>query len=295
MLPCVIALLLAIILALLLKLVVLRRAAWEIQTAFRERLEQDTNTLITLSCRDKRMRALAADINVQLRVLREQRRRYQNGDRELKEAVTNIAHDLRTPLTSLCGYAELLEREPLNENAARYLALIRSRADALKALTQELFRYSIITSAPEALPLEPVDLRVAVEEGLLAFYAAFTQRGIAPDVSLPDTAVIRPLNREAIARVIGNLLSNALKYSDGDLSVMLTPEGELVFENAASSLSNVQVGRLFDRFFTVETARHTTGLGLSIARTLVERMHGTITAAYQDGRLIIRVHFPAPG
>lgn len=292
MLPCVIAFLLAIILALLVKLVALRKAAREIQTAFRERLEQDTNTLITLSCRDKRMRALAADINVQLRVLRDQRRRYQNGDRELKEAVTNIAHDLRTPLTSLCGYAELLEREPLSENAARYLALIHGRADALKALTEELFRYSVITAAPESLPLESLDLRAAVEEGLLAFYAAFTQRGITPDVSLPDTAVIRPLNRDAIARVIGNLLSNALKYSDGDLSVMLTPEGELVFENAASSLSSVQVGRLFDRFFTVETARHTTGLGLSIARTLVERMHGTITASYEGRRLAVRIRFP---
>lgn len=289
-----IACLLCIILALLVKIHLLRKAAREIQSGLRDQLAGDTNALITLSTRDRSMRALAGELNSQLRVLRAQRRLYRDGDRELKEAVASIAHDLRTPLTSLCGYIDLFKREPLDERAARYLSLIENRTDALKVLTQELFRYSVITSASEPLPLTPVDLRAVLEEGMATFYGALTQRGITPDVSLPDAPVIRSLHRDAIARVVSNILSNAIKYSDGDLSVSLSSDGEIVFSNTASALSRVQVGRLFDRFFTVESARHSTGLGLSIARTLVERMHGTISASYEGGKLFLRVSFPAP-
>lgn len=284
---------LAVILTLAVKIHLLQKAAREISAAVRVQLTEDTNALITLSTRDRHMRALAGELNDQLRVLRDQRRLYQNGDRALKEAVTNIAHDLRTPLTSLCGYIDLCKREALSEKAARYLSLIENRADALKALTQELFRYSVITSSVQELPLAPVDLRAVLEEGVAAFYGALLQRGIEPVISLPDAPVFRPLNREAIARVVSNILGNAIQYSDGDLSISLSPSGEIVFSNAASALSQVQVGRLFERFFTVETAHHSTGLGLSIARTLVERMHGAIDASYAEGRLILRIVFPS--
>lgn len=284
---------LAVILTLAVKIHLLQKAAREISAAVRVQLTEDTNALITLSTRDRHMRALAGELNDQLRVLRDQRRLYQNGDRALKEAVTNIAHDLRTPLTSLCGYIDLCKREALSEKAARYLSLIENRADALKALTQELFRYSVITSSVQELPLTPVDLRAVLEEGVAAFYGALLQRGIEPVISLPDAPVLRPLNREAIARVVSNILGNAIQYSDGDLSISLSPSGEIVFSNAASALSQVQVGRLFERFFTVETAHHSTGLGLSIARTLVERMHGAIDASYAEGRLILRIVFPS--
>ena len=91
--------------------------------------------------------------------------------------------------------------------------------------------------------------------------------------------------------MLGNLLNNALKYSGGDLDVALEPDGAITLSNAAPGLDEVQVGRLFDRFYTVESARHSTGLGLSIARSLTERMDGTVSAQYEDGRLIIRLCF----
>ncbi len=119
----------------------LRRGLREIAEQLRDRLEGDTNTLITLSSPDGALRALASDLNVQLRALRAERLRLQNGDRELKTAVTNVSHDLRTPLTAISGYLDLLEGEPLSENAVRYLSVLRERTDALTALTEELFRY----------------------------------------------------------------------------------------------------------------------------------------------------------
>ena len=107
----IIGILLLIIFVLLAKVWFLRKSAQEISEAFRDRLTADTNTLIDISTRDPYMRKLAADINTQLRLLRKERHRYQQGDLELKEAVTNISHDLRTPLTAINGYLDLLERE----------------------------------------------------------------------------------------------------------------------------------------------------------------------------------------
>lgn len=286
----IIGILLLIIFALLAKVYFLRKSAQEIRDAFRDRLTADTNTLIDISTRDPYMRKLAADINVQLRLLRQQRHKYLSGDRELKEAVTNISHDLRTPLTAICGYLDLLEREEKGENTARYLSLIGNRVDAMKQLTEELFRYSVILSTEE-MTLETVHINGVLEESIAAFYGALTNRGIQPEIRITESRIERQLNREALGRVFSNILNNALKYSDGDLSITLRDDGEIIFSNTASALDEVQVGKLFDRFFTVETARNSNGLGLAISKTLVEQMGGTIQAKLQDSRLYICICF----
>jgi len=285
------ALLAAAIAVLLAKLWLLRRSLDDIGRQLGERLASDTNSPIFLATRDPHARKLAAALNVQLKELRRQRRRYENGDRELREAVTNVSHDLRTPLTAICGYLELLEREEKTPTQARYLALISNRAEAMKQLTEELLRYSVAAGGEEELHLEPVDLNAALEEAGASFYGALVEAGIAPRVSLPEERVIRALDKTALSRVLGNLLANALKYSGGDLDVALDTDGTITLSNTAPELDEVQVGRLFDRFFTVEAARRTTGLGLSIAKALTERMGGTISAQYEDGRLTICLHF----
>ena len=278
-------------LLLLLKLHLLRKSAGEIADAFAEHLREDTNTLIGISSRDRTMCRLAAAVNEQLRILRRQRQRYLTGDRELKEAVTNISHDLRTPLTAICGYLDLLEREEKSENAARYLSYIEERAQTLKQLTEELFRYSVILSTDETMMTEPVNINAALEESIAAFYAELTERNITPVIDLPETAVIRNLNKAALSRIFGNILNNALKYSDGDLEISMEETGTITFTNTAAALDEVQVGRLFERFFTVETGRNSTGLGLAIAKTLAEQMGGRITARYQETKLTVSIMF----
>lgn len=94
-----------------------------------------------------------------------------------------------------------------------------------------------------------------------------------------------------MSRVFSNLISNAIKYSDGDLEIVLSERGEVIFSNMASGLDEIQVGRLFERFYTVEAARKSTGLGLAISKTLVEEMNGTISAKYENGRLSIHIFF----
>lgn len=276
--------------ALSVKVFFLRRAAREIRQGFAQRLRTDTNTLIDLSSRDAVMRELAAGVNEELKELRRQRQRYLQGDAELKEAVTNISHDLRTPLTAVCGYLELLKEEETTEKAQRYLAQIENRVEAMKDLTEELFRYSVVTS-DQSLELELLDLGGALEESLLSYYGAMEQRGITPEIHMPSEKVMRRLDPTAVSRVFSNIISNAVKYSDGDLTVRMEPEGRITFANSAKGLDAVAAGRLFDRFYTVEAARNSTGLGLSIARQLTERMGGRLTAEYQDGRLCLILIF----
>lgn len=349
------------------KIILLYRDLEEIGAQFGDRLEKDTNNRIYVPGNDRHIRAFAERLNRELGVLYESRRRYQNGDRELREAVTNISHDLRTPLTAIYGYLELAEAElgrgygtincisqahgtinctsqahgttsctsqahdnqdrelehryvNLNgERVAHYLAQIRDRADAMRALTEELFRYSIILSTPrestgnpggaaEAAMVmdsnkESVVLNRFLADCLLSYYDIFTQNCIEPEISITDEEVVRFLDAGALKRVFCNILDNAVKYSrpaqngcvDGTcprqavLSVELRPDGTIIFRNSAQELDWVSCERLFDRFYTVETGRNSTGLGLSIAKLLTERMGGRISAAYTDGMLEITV------
>jgi len=272
---------------LLVKVMLLRRAANEICRELADKLACDTNTLISVSTRDRAMRRLAGRLNRELRLLRRERRRFQQGDREVKETITNLSHDLRTPLTAVCGYLDLLENEEKSENAARYLALIGDRTQALKRLTEELFRYSVAQSLAENMQTEDVCLNAVLEESIAAYYAAMYAAGITPEITMPDSKVTRRLNRAALSRVLSNIVSNAIKYSDGDLDICLSQAGDITFTNTAPGLDEMQVQKLFHRYYTVETGQKATGVGLSIAKTLVEQMGGEITAAYQDQKLSV--------
>lgn len=288
----VIGILLIIIFILLAKLFFVQKTAREIEFQFAERLMTETNTLIDISYQDKNMRRLAERLNTELRKLRKERHRFQQGDLELKSAVANISHDLRTPLTAISGYLDLLDNVEKSETAERYIEVIKNRTEVLKQLTEELFRYSIITSPEYDSSVELVVVNGVLEESILGFYAALQERRITPNISMTENKVIRKVNRAALSRIFSNLINNAIKYSDGDLNITLTDTGKITFSNTASDLSEVDVQRLFDRFYTVENARKSTGLGLSISRILIEQMNGTISAQYENRKLNICIQLP---
>ena len=280
------------VVVLTIKICMLKKSITEICDGFERSLHTDTNVQVSISSRDETIRTLARAINIQLSELRKIKRQYENGDQELKDAITNISHDLRTPLTAIWGYLDLLEKKDLPEDEKRYIEQIRNRSEALKQLTEELFRYSVISSTPE-MSYENVDMRRVIEETLISFEGALQEANIIPNVQLPVSPIWRRLDSTALTRIFSNIINNAIKYTDGDFSVVLDENGSVTFSNAAKELNTVEVGKLFDRFYTVDSARKSTGLGLSIAKLLTERMKGSIRAEYISDKLNIVVSFPS--
>ncbi len=275
------------------KIYLIKKDIASIDAEFYEILNGDTNGLITIDGRDKSVRRLAANLNLRLKELRSLRLKYEHGDLELKNAVANVSHDLRTPLTAIIGYLELLEKEKMSADAKRYTRIIVNRIETLKQLAEELFRYSVVTSPDYDSPKERLCVNAVLEECIAAHYSSLVKAGITPQIIMPEIPVYRVVNRVALTRIFSNLLGNAIKYSDGDLSITLTKECEISFSNTATKLTEVQVHRLFDRFYTVENARESTGLGLSISRVLAEKSGGEISAEYADEILTVTVSLPS--
>lgn len=161
LLVCCCILLSALVLVLVGKLMSVHRAAREISALYQKKIKEETNVGISVSTGDKTMRQLAAELDSSLKLLRKEQLRYTRGDMELKQAVTGISHDLRTPLTAVCGYMELLKQEELTEKAKEYLSVMENRVAAMRELTEELFRYSIVLSKEEYGVKEQVSLNRA--------------------------------------------------------------------------------------------------------------------------------------
>ena len=278
-----------IIIILGLKIYYLKKSAREIRISFAEKLKSDTNTIIQISSNDKDMKELASALNTQLKYLYQSRQKYEYGDLELKEAITNISHDLRTPLTAIYGYLKLLRNEECSPTGKTYLLAIENRTRAFNQLTEELFHYTLAISDTEDMVLETVTLNGILENSISVYYSILKQNHIVPQISIPDKKILRKGNEYALSRILGNVLSNAVKYSDGDLNITLTENGEFLFSNHAKGLTEVQVERLFDRFYTVNNARKSTGLGLSISKALIEKIGGSISASYSGDVLTICV------
>lgn len=287
---CVVLLIVSVLLSV--KIYLMKKSMEEICAELEEHLSNDTNALLTVSSADRHIRKFSDGMNVLLRRLYKERHRYLMGNQELKESVTNISHDLRTPLTSILGYLKLLENENCSfAEREKYLFAIKNRTQTLKQLTEELFHYTMAASDEEELQLKRLSLNEMLENSISSYYSILKQKKIVPKIVMPEQKIMGLANENALSRVLGNIINNAVKYSDGDLNVVLTENGEISFSNHASELTEVQVERLFDRFYTVNLARKSTGLGLAISKTLMEKMGGTIAAEFVQGVLTIRLKF----
>ncbi|MCR5529997.1 MAG: HAMP domain-containing histidine kinase [Saccharofermentans sp.] len=273
------------------KLIVMKRAMSQVTEQFRGITSTDTNTVISVNSRDKDIRVLANELNKVLVDVRKAYLRYNEGDMEMKMSITNISHDLRTPLTAILGRLELLKDVDKPKEVEETLEIIENRARYMKDLTEELFEYSVILSSDEEPVKEDVMLNQLLEDSLLNHYGALTRAGIEPEVDICEEKVIRKVNKKQIDRVFSNLMSNAIKYSKGDLTISLTSDGKVTFANKAPDLTPVEVEKLFNRFYTVQTARNSTGLGLAIARKFVTENGGSVDAVLKDGVLNFILQF----
>ena len=271
------------------KLYVIKQSIKEIEKSFSKILRTDTNNIIAISSSDKDIKNLTINLNNNLSELRGQKLQYKNGNQELKKIITNISHDLRTPLTAIKGYVDLIEQEKLSNNQKKYLKVIQKKSNELTELTGQLFEYTKLMDIDVKIKKEECCINEILEETLVSYYSIFKEQDIIPNISICSRKVYKIVNKISIIRVFENILSNVIKYSNGDLKVEMQENGTITFSNKATSLDETTVQKIFDRYFSVENAKESTGIGLSIAKQLVELNNGSIKAEYVNGYLIIEI------
>lgn len=268
-----------------------------------EILTNDTNNLITVSTSNKQIKKVAGKLNTELKKLRKVKIQYENGSEELKRTITNISHDMRTPLTAISGYIELMENnieaEEANnskskimrreENKQKYLKIIKRKTSELIELTEQLFKFSTTMDTLWKIDKENCCINEILEEILAEYYSIFKKKNIVPEINICNEMIYKNLNKNSLIRIFENILSNMIRYSDGDFKIRLERSGKIIFSNKAKKLDTTTVQKIFDRYFTVENANNVTGVGLSIAKQLVEINEGNIIAKYMDGNLVIEV------
>lgn len=287
----VIAFLVLIIIFLVYKLIDINISIRKLQEEMEFILNNDTNHLITLSCGNRNIKRTMERMNMYLRKLRKEELIYKNGNRELQEIITNISHDLRTPLTSMKGYIDLLRKERLKSKRLEYMNVIEGRMDNLIELTGKLYDYSMCLDIKEKVKRENVCLNDVLEDILAYYYEVFKSKGIVPEIDMVKRKIYRNIDKNMFIRTLENVLSNIIKYSEGDVKIILLDNGKMIFKNKASRLDTTSVNRLFDRYYTTENGSKVSGIGLSIARQLVLLNGGVIVAKYQKGYLIVEICF----
>lgn len=236
---------------------------------------------------------LLAEVNRLLALRMEDRTEGRAREKELRRQISNISHDLRTPLTSILGYLQLLEDENLSPEERRaYLEVVRSRSQALQRLITSFYDLSRLEGGEFPLEEAQVDLRGVLAELLASFYQDFTDAGFDMRVELDEHVPAVRADPGGALRVMTNLLRNALDHGQGPMTIRLYEAGERVvsrFTNAAPDLNPEDAQHVFDRFFTSDKMRtgRNTGLGLAIVKTLALRMGGTVDAELVDGNFTI--------
>ena len=266
-----------------------KKSMKEIRISLKDILQSDTNTIIAITSKDKQIKQLTNELNKELKDLRKEKLQYQNGNQELKRIMTNISHDMRTPLTAISGYIELLRDN--REKQEKYLKIIERKTKELTVLTEQLFDFSKTMDINTKIRKETCCINEILEETLANDYLLFKDKNIVPEVEICKEKIYRNVDRNTIIRIFENILSNVCKYSNGDFKVKLEKNGKIMFSNKATSLDATTVQKIFDRYFTVENAKKSTGLGLSISKQLVELNGGNIEAQFKNQYLIIEIEF----
>ena len=253
-----------------------------------------TEKKIDITLLDKDIEKMTIEINnlIDLHALSNIEKK--SAERELKQAIANISHDLRTPLTSILGYIQLIEKpEVTDEERKEYLAIAKDRAKRLQILLNDFFELSVIESVDYSLKLGKLGLNSIVEEIVINLYDKFNEQQIVPSIKIPQEQMNIIGDESAIKRVIENLVINAIRYSDGNVSITLERNNKkinLTISNDVKDITEKDVELFFNRFYTADQTRSGkgTGLGLSIAKALMDKMNGKLSAELKDSWLYVK-------
>ena len=269
------------------KYVLYRRQIKDICRQMEFLLKENTNKRIQTDLRSKEILKLADKVNAMADRHEKERISIRKKERQLKEALTNISHDIRTPLTSLKGFFELYTQERDEGKKEYYRRVIWERTEELTLMLEELFTYTKLQNETYELLLEQQDFTKLVLDSLFSFYEQWKEEGVSPKLRVEESPAMILCNDIAVKRILANVLRNAMVHGDGTIEIVyrVLPRGILFQE--------VEVERVFERFYKGDSARRETssGLGLSIARELARRMDGKMEAKMEKGRFLVEIGF----
>ena len=280
--------------SILTRLLLLKRDIKQLNNKLVKITLSDTNAHLTTSTFDRDIVAFVETINTMLERNRKNYFEKVRTEAELKRAITNISHDLRTPLTSALGYLQMLEATEYDEETkARYFKIVQERLDILTTLLNSLFEFARVMEGDGVLDLEKVNACNAICDVLSASYADFDIKNFEVTVDIPDTPVFYYCDAKALHRIYQNLVENAHIHGIEHLQIYFK-DNSTVITNKVCRPSEIDTARLFDRFYTSDASRSNkrTGLGLAIVKGLTERMGGSISALVENDMLVIKVTFP---
>lgn len=290
--------LIAVVLALTMMLISLFSQVKNLQSQVHFIAKNRTNKTITFYGKSREMTTLSKDINEVILSCREREQEVMKQDNEIRDTLTNMSHDIRTPLTSLKGYFELLSESDDPAEQEKYRNIISERIDSLGEILEEMFFYTKVSNINYNVPLDKITFSDIAMQTLFSYYEDFEKAGMEPHIDIEE-GLNAIGNEQSVKRILQNLVKNCLVHGRGDVNISLKRDGE---KHVAFSISNsVDPDRIpdptkvFDRFYKGDSSRHvsSSGIGLSVAKKLVDSMNGTIDA-YVEGEVFgIRMRLPS--
>lgn len=258
--------------------------------------QHETNMLITSDQKSGCVAELTDELNTLIEQTAALRKEIADNESHLKDTIINLSHDIRTPLTSMDGYFQLLLKSDDPEERQQYATVISDRLSSLKEMLDELFTYAKLTNKAYEVELSPCAVNEILLSVLFSFYKDIKQRGIEPRVNVPEQDIFIQGNEPALRRIFQNILKNCIEHGNNQLSVRLINTADTVqiyFENDYQTQEPIDANKVFDRFYKVDGARSktSTGLGLSIAKELVERLNGSISGNVKNDTFTITITF----
>ena len=278
-------------------LLLLRRQIIRLRQFVETLQEGDTSISVPVDFKTTEVGKLVEELNLLVDKYRKNLSELQHKDEMIKETITNLAHDVRTPLTSIEGYAKILKSGGgLSAGDAEAVDTILERTDTLKRLLNQLFDFARLESDSFEYREIPLDLNAILRKTAVSFYSNFEAKGEEPEIDISEEEFPYVGDPDAVTRVFSNLIFNALVHGKTKYSISSRKEPEayvFCFQNDAGDITPGDLDRLFDRFYTTDKSRSkkTTGLGLAIAKKIVTHMGGEIKAELDKGlfRIVIRL------
>ena len=256
---------------------------------------KDTNQLLTVLARQKDILTLVNILNNHLNENRHSMIQIKRLNKNFRDSITNISHDLRTPLTTAGGYVQMLQGDVTKEERQEYLSIVLERQNTVKKLLEQLFEYVRIESGEIVYESVKVDAKAIFIDVLAMYYNDFFEKGLEPTVIIPSKPCMINGDEQGLKRIFSNILFNAITHGSGDYHFEIEESDEYIFKfSNRSEYMEEDLNYIFDRFYTKDKSRNkkTTGLGLSIAKEIVKQLDGKINAYYNDGIFLITVSFP---